>query len=178
MARGTHKLAKKPHRQDSTLLWWPLGLLVACCAAQRKTHATLDVLSHSAPSHKCVLSGQSRGQPCGDGETKWRGLCLKNIQAPRGEKSLREAGYCKGHPRLSLVTCVTPAPGIDGLSEARSILVDVIRTAREEVGKVICISVFSQQGRDVSAFRCIPHILHIVSAQQILPAWMNNWSAC
>lgn len=77
-----------------------------------------------------------------------------------------------------IVTCVTPAPGIDGLSEARSILVDVIRTAREEVGKVICISVLSQQGRDVSAFRCIPHILHIVSAQQILPAWMNNWSAC
>lgn len=49
--------------------------------------------------------------------------------------SLREAGYPKSHLRLSLVTCVSPARGIDGLGEARSMLVDITGKARMEVGK-------------------------------------------
>ena len=57
------------------------GLL--CCP--EKNHLALGFLFHSAPSHKCVLSGQSLDQSCGDEETKWKCLCLRNIQPPRGE---------------------------------------------------------------------------------------------
>lgn len=60
----------KTHKKPYPSLWWPLGLLVAYCAAQQKTQPALGFLSHSASSHKCMLSVQFQHQHCGDEEIK------------------------------------------------------------------------------------------------------------
>ena len=63
-----------------------------------------------------------------------------------------------------IVTCIAPVPGLD---EVKSMLVDVIRKTREEVGKVIHQNCKLTQSARTGClcFQLYPHILHIVGTQ-------------
>lgn len=142
-AQDKHKPAKRNtdkelHRSAG------LGLWVAGCAAQGKTHLALGFPASPSPTYRGRLRVQSQGQFCGI-------RVFEKHTAPRGKKSLRETGFCKGHPRLSLITCVTPAWGVSGSREARSMLVGGIRKAKERLESNIR-SLLSQQMQDVAAF--------------------------
>lgn len=129
-----------------------------CC--QGKTHLAPGFPVSASPPCSARLRVQCQGQFCGIR------VFEKHI-APRGKKSLREAGFCKGHPRLSLITRVTPVWGTSGSREARSMLVGGIRKAKERLEKQ-----YNQLTQPANAGCCCflldLHIAYIVGTRYLL----------
>lgn len=125
---------QRKQRQEAILLWWPLGLSVACCASQRKTTqhwVSCFILLHLTNAY-CVAS--PRIGPMGMRRPNGSVFARGTYSHPEGKHT--QGSRIPERPS-EIVTCVAPVPGIDGLDEVKSILVDVIRKTREEDGKVI-----------------------------------------